>query len=373
MNEHKKHTNVPRPHRGLFARNEWSIHGSTCDAISQFVEKISALLADKVPLTYLDASHKSEVDPDAVTRLNRVTTRPGALDLKMNSSWNDFDLKLQLSRPGICLLNGNHHLASRQLVILDERKRESLFRKKDRLSRVDLVITTDTNRQAYDFLENHMHEHTEQIDLSMPEKIADWIVKNVEPVPLNGLVLAGGRSSRMGMDKGRICYHEKDQRVHTAELLSEMCEEVFISCRADQLDEMPQAIPTVVDTFIDLGPLGAILSAFRSKPDSAWYVLACDIPLIDRAALQQLVLARDLYAHATAFAKSPDAFPEPLAAIWEPASYLRALEFLHLGYACPRKVLINSNTKVVIPDNPDILMNVNTPEEKEKLKRLLLP
>src|SRR5690606_9884086 len=283
MNEHKKHTNVPRPHRGLFARNEWSIHGSTCDAISQFVEKISALLADKVPLMYLDALHKSEVDPDAATRLNRVTTGPGALDLKMNSSWNDFDLKLQLSRPGISLLNGNHHLASRQLVILDERKRESLFRKKDRLSRVDLVITTDTNRQAYDFLENHMHEHTEQIDLSMPEKIADWIVKNVEPVPLNGLVLAGGRSSRMGMDKGRISYHEKDQRVHTAELLSEMCEEVFISCRADQLDKMPQAILSVLDTFIGLGPLGAILSAFRSKPDSAWYVLACDIPLIDRA------------------------------------------------------------------------------------------
>jgi molybdopterin-guanine dinucleotide biosynthesis protein A len=87
-----------------------------------------------------------------------------------------------------------------------------------------------------------------------------------------------GKSLRMGYDKSSIEWHGKEQRYYMADLLKQYCDEVFISCRADQQNEMDSHYKTLPDTFVDLGPYGAILSAFREKPDAAWLVVACDLP-----------------------------------------------------------------------------------------------
>src|SRR4051812_47661865 len=52
--------------------------------------------------------------------------------------------------------------------------------------------------------------------------------------PLNGLVLAGGKSERMGRDKTRINWHGKEQCYYISDLLKPFCSEVFISCRHEQ-------------------------------------------------------------------------------------------------------------------------------------------
>jgi molybdopterin-guanine dinucleotide biosynthesis protein A len=63
--------------------------------------------------------------------------------------------------------------------------------------------------------------------------------------------------------------------------------------------------------------------------------------------------------------------PEPLITIWEPESYPVLLSFLAKQYSCPRKVLLNSETTLLEPPNPDALMNVNTPEDVEKAEAIL--
>jgi len=40
------------------------------------------------------------------------------------------------------------------------------------------------------------------------------------------------------------------------------------------------------------------------------------------------------------------------------------LQYLSLGYSCPRKMLINENTHVIPVPDENILLNINTPEEK---------
>jgi molybdopterin-guanine dinucleotide biosynthesis protein A len=47
------------------------------------------------------------------------------------------------------------------------------------------------------------------------------------------------------------------------------------------------------------------------------------------------------------------------------------LNFLGSGITCPRKVLINSDTLILKPGNPDSLMNVNTPEDMAKAQEIL--
>ncbi|MDR6462018.1 NTP transferase domain-containing protein [Chryseobacterium sediminis] len=197
------------------------------------------------------------------------------------------------------------------------------------------------------------------------------ISKETDFPQLNGLVLAGGKSLRMGNPKDKINWHGKEQRYYAADLLTPFCENVFISCRQDQLEHFDTDYNALTDTFLNMGPFGGILSALRAQRDKAWLVVACDLPLLDKNSLEFLIRSRDAKKAATTYESPFDGLPEPLITIWEPKSYPLLLNFLGLGNTCPRKVLMNSDTLILKPNNPDALMNVNTPEEMTKAKEIL--
>ena len=193
-----------------------------------------------------------------------------------------------------------------------------------------------------------------------------------QPV-LNGLVLAGGLSKRMGTDKGILQWHGKEQRYYMADLLKNVCNDVFISCRTEQQQEIDAKYKTLADTFIGSGPLGGILSALKAQPDKAWLVTACDLPLLDISTIKFLIQHRDSSAIATTFESPFDGLPEPLITIWEPGSYTILMTHLSDGFSCPRKALIRNGERVNVlqPPNPDKLMNANTPEDAEKVKEII--
>lgn len=189
---------------------------------------------------------------------------------------------------------------------------------------------------------------------------------------LYGLVLSGGKSTRMGTDKGLIEYHGVPQREYLYDLLSEVCEETFISLRDDQQSELPSRMQTIVDVNEYKGPYNGLLSAHKSHPDVAWLILACDLPLMDKTALQQLITERNTSKQATAFALKESPLPEPLCAIWEPHALENSKTFLESGNgSCPRKYLINSDTQLVFPKNEAVLLNANSQQEyQEALEQL---
>jgi molybdopterin-guanine dinucleotide biosynthesis protein A len=188
---------------------------------------------------------------------------------------------------------------------------------------------------------------------------------------INGLVLAGGKSIRMGQDKGLIDWHGKEQRYYIADLLIEFCNDVFLSCRKEQQEEIDSNYKTIPDAFEGSGPYGGILSAFQHNSDSAWLVVACDLPLLDRETLYYLIQNRDSAAVATTFKSPFDGLPEPLVTIWEPRSYTLLQSFRSAGYTCPRKVLINSEVCILKAQHPDVLLNVNTPEESKRARNMI--
>lgn len=191
---------------------------------------------------------------------------------------------------------------------------------------------------------------------------------------IKGLVLAGGKSTRMGADKGLLTWHGKPQRYYIADMLAALCDEVFISCRDDQADDITAAgyqALTDAELYAGQGPSAAILSAFAKYPDTTWLVVACDLPLLDAATLTHLLANRDPQKIATTFASPHDGLPEPLITIWEPAAYKILLSKLQEGYKCPRKVLINNNAAILQPPYPDALTNTNTPEEAGKVRAII--
>lgn len=192
--------------------------------------------------------------------------------------------------------------------------------------------------------------------------------------PLNGLVLAGGKSVRMGKDKGLLKWHGKAQRYFLADMLATYCEQVFISCRSEQAEDISVAgYKALLDKDIAKGQYRAILTALNTYPKNAWLVVACDLPLFDVKAVTQLIEQRDPSFLATAYSNEINGLPEPLAAIWEPCSQDMLLQILAKGITCPRKALIRSNpdVKLVKPQDPQVIINVNTPEAAERVRLLI--
>jgi molybdenum cofactor guanylyltransferase len=190
---------------------------------------------------------------------------------------------------------------------------------------------------------------------------------------LYGLILAGGRSSRMGHDKGVIKWFGKEHRFYLADMLSSFCSSVYISCREDQLKEIQyNNYKAIVDAYPGKGPMGGILSAFDECPRVAWLVIACDMPLINDDAITFLIQERAPGYIATTYRSPHDQLPEPLFTIWEPTAQPVLLNSLNNNNRCPRKVLNEPDVKIISIRNPERLLNANTPEEAEKAKRIIL-
>ena len=191
---------------------------------------------------------------------------------------------------------------------------------------------------------------------------------------LYGLVLSGGKSTRMGADKGLIQYHGVPQREYLYDLLSQVCEATFLSIREEQKMDLPGEMKTIVDLNEYRGPYNGLLSAHKMYPDAAWLVLACDLPLMGLDALKELIEARDFEKMATAFAVKENPLPEPLCAIWEPHAFHESLSYLESGVGtCPRKFLINHDTKLLFPKNESVLLNANSESDyREALEKLAL-
>ncbi|MCD9856755.1 NTP transferase domain-containing protein [Epilithonimonas sp. JDS] len=198
------------------------------------------------------------------------------------------------------------------------------------------------------------------------------MISKVNKLPvLNGLVLAGGKSIRMGKPKEKINWHGKEQRYYVADLLAPFCDEVYISCRQDHSSDLDPDYLFLSDTFSDIGPLAGLLSAFKTNPDAAWIVVACDLPLLDNDSLEYLIKSRNTGKIATAYRNPSDHLPEPLITIWEPKSYPILNGCLVTGNTSLRKTLINNDIMIIHPLKPDTLLNVNTPEELLKVSEIL--
>jgi molybdopterin-guanine dinucleotide biosynthesis protein A/molybdopterin converting factor small subunit len=194
---------------------------------------------------------------------------------------------------------------------------------------------------------------------TFPSRPAD-----VAAAPLYGLVLAGGRSTRMHRDKAALEYAGRSQLERAVELITPLVERVFVSVRAEQSgDPLRGRFAQIIDSGEVEGPIAGIIAAQSLHPDAAWLVLACDLPLLDRQTLQHLLRSRCPQRQATAYRSSHDGLPEPLCTIYEPSSREVMRAYIASGRDCPRKFLINADAALLDQPEPGALDNVNTPQE----------
>lgn len=367
--KHTKHAILTKPLGGDYHRHEWAVIGAPCSIIERLVQKLAIQLGKSHKVGYLDAAHKAS---EAAFPYHSIYTD--------NISYQSFSFR---QAPGlkqhrkyfnnlnILLVNGNHFKADKQIVILNEKKKDSLKRKLDRLTDVRLVLVEKEGDQLYDFLHGVVKEDTAIYSIDDVNRIGDFITDdyNQSVAPVLGLVMAGGQSRRMGKDKGSIDYYGQPHREYLANLLSPFSDQVFMSLRQVQAEEVHSEYEHLYDSFTGLGPYGALLSAFKRHPNHAWLTIACDLPFLNHETLQYLVDNRNPSKLATCFHNPETGFPEPLITIWEPSIYPVLLEFLSQGYSCPRKVLINTEIEELTLEDTFRLDNANDPESFQEAQR----
>jgi len=188
--------------------------------------------------------------------------------------------------------------------------------------------------------------------------------------PINGLVLVGGKSERMGKNKALLKYgSEGTQLERTTRLLNTVCKHVYVSKRAEQSFPCPESAEPIFDSVDSIkGPLCGILSAMVAHPEAHWLVLACDLPYLQQATLEKLIREfRSVAPQLTAYQSTHDELPEPLCAIYPSGVDAELFQLAReIGRSCPRKLLILKEARLVQQDDPRSLDNINTAEEYSK-------
>lgn len=183
--------------------------------------------------------------------------------------------------------------------------------------------------------------------------------------PLRGLVLAGGQSSRLGEDKAALRLAGQTLLARTVGLLQPLTLSVHVAVRADQRRDPHRAgFALLVDAVPEQGPVGGLLAARIRDPHAAWLVVACDMPALGAPHLAALLQARDAARGGTAFRNPEDGLPEPLCAIWEPATLARlATGAQAAARVSPRAVLAAADPVLLHAPRPEALTSINTPAD----------
>ena len=187
-----------------------------------------------------------------------------------------------------------------------------------------------------------------------------------------GIVLAGGKSTRMGTSKALLPFGPETMLQRVVRLLGGIVSPIVVVAAADQeLPELPGGVIVTRDEKEGRGPLEGLRAGLKALPQDidAAYVTSCDVPLLVPAFVSQMIeLAR---GHDIAVTEI-DGFTHPLSAVYRRSTLPFVEDLLARDRLRPVFLFEAVNTRRVRPEemtaDPDLrtLRNLNTREDYER-------
>ena len=187
-----------------------------------------------------------------------------------------------------------------------------------------------------------------------------------------GIVLAGGKSTRMGTSKALLPFGPETMLQRIVSILSGVVSPIVVVAAADQeLPALPDEVIVTRDEREARGPLEGLRAGLKALPGDvdAAYVTSCDVPLLVPGFVTQMLdLARD---HDVAVMEI-DGFPHPLSAVYRRTTLPHVEDLLAHDRLRPVFLFERVKTRRVQPaeitSDPDLLTlrNLNTREEYEQ-------
>ncbi len=113
----------------------------------------------------------------------------------------------------------------------------------------------------------------------------------IDKKDITGIILAGGKSSRMGTDKGFLPLDGKPFVLYSISAMEPVVSKTLIISNNPDYDVFE--LKRVEDIIKDAGPLAGIYTGLNESKTDYNLVLSCDIPLIKTEVLEQLIKAQD--------------------------------------------------------------------------------
>jgi molybdenum cofactor guanylyltransferase len=189
------------------------------------------------------------------------------------------------------------------------------------------------------------------------------------------VINAGGKSTRMGTDKAFLEIDGKPMIERIIEQTAGLGEQLIVANEADKYAHL--RLPVVGDLLPDKGALGGLYTAIQAASHPYTFVLACDMPFVNRPLLEHLMsLAPNFEAVVPRLMADGKAEAEPFRAIYSKACLGPIKTALDAGKMRVISFFPDMNLRWVEEDelrqyDPELLtfMNCNTPEELEAVRQ----
>ncbi|MFV0442579.1 MAG: molybdenum cofactor guanylyltransferase [Planctomycetaceae bacterium] len=195
------------------------------------------------------------------------------------------------------------------------------------------------------------------------------------PVSVGGIVLCGGRSSRMGRPKLSLPFGDELLLPRVVRILSEVVAPVVVVAAPEQdVPPLSSDVQVLRDDHEGLGPLAGMavgLEALQGQVEAA-YVSSCDVPLLQPAFVRDMI--ERLTNHDLVIAREEN-FYHPLAAVYRTRLAAQVRSLLSANRLRPYFLVAEAHSAIVdvaelrqSDPHLDSLLNTNTPEDYARAK-----
>jgi len=193
---------------------------------------------------------------------------------------------------------------------------------------------------------------------------------------VTGIILAGGRSSRMGKDKGLCSFRDKPLVSYAVDTLKPLCGEMMISANHFPEKYAAFGLPVVPDEIQNIGPMGGLHACLKRSKTQHNLVISCDTPFVSTDVFRLLLQHVENYQ---VVCPSHDTFLiEPLSAYYN-TNILGDLEkaIQHKEFKMMRFLKRIRFRTVPVEKGQSVFretlfLNLNTPEDLKRAEELEL-
>jgi molybdenum cofactor guanylyltransferase len=192
----------------------------------------------------------------------------------------------------------------------------------------------------------------------------------------SGVILAGGRSSRMGEDKAAMMFAGEPLLARVLHRIEPAVDDVLV-IGPQSIEQLVPGVRVIDDAVPAVGPLSGLYTALRATTRDRVFLVGCDMPFVQPRLVRAMLALSEANAHADAVALRAAGRAQPLHAVYSrrclPAVE-RALqsEDHSLLSLLARLDVVQVDAETVNRDDPGGLstFNVNTPADWERALRL---
>jgi molybdopterin-guanine dinucleotide biosynthesis protein A len=181
---------------------------------------------------------------------------------------------------------------------------------------------------------------------------------------IEAVILAGGRSSRMGRDKALLPFGGSPTLAqYQYGRLIRLFPKVSISTKTDKF---PFRAPLILDRAEESSPMIALATVLKTVASDAVFILGVDLPFVDEAVIQRLLQSFADNPEAEAVLPVTPTGAEPLCAIYSRRLLPGIEASIDQGNHRLQSLLEEKKTLRIPFEDPAPFANLNHPEEYEQ-------